>query len=68
MPIAQVHILTGRTPEQQKKLIESVTTAISESLDVPRGRVRVLIYEVAREHWGVGGVPRSEDKDYLHDR
>ncbi len=63
MPIAHIHILEGRTLAQKRKLAASVTEAISESIGAPLGRVRVIIHEVSKEHWVVGGVPMSEAED-----
>jgi len=60
MPLAQIHILEGRTPEQKKKMINEVTTALINSLDVPRENVRVVIYEVPKSHWSVGGLTMEE--------
>ena len=60
MPIAHLEILEGRTAEQRAKLISEVTNAISRSIDAPKERVRVIITEVPKANWGIGGVPASE--------
>ncbi|HCA76936.1 MAG: 4-oxalocrotonate tautomerase [Pseudomonadota bacterium] len=60
MPIAHLEILEGRTAEQRAKLISEVTDAISRSIDAPKERVRVIITEVPKANWGIGGVPASE--------
>jgi 4-oxalocrotonate tautomerase len=60
MPLVQIHILEGRTPELKKKLITEVTNAVINSLDAPRENVRVVIYEVPKSHWSVGGVTMEE--------
>ena len=60
MPIAHLGILEGRTAEQRAKLISEVTDAISRSIDAPKERVRVIITEVPKANWGIGGVPASE--------
>jgi phenylpyruvate tautomerase PptA (4-oxalocrotonate tautomerase family) len=36
-----------------------VSIAISESMDVPIDRVRVIVQEVDPQLWGVAGVPLS---------
>ena len=33
MPLIEIHLLKGRTPEQKKKLLASVTEAVVESID-----------------------------------
>jgi len=60
MPIANLQILEGRAPEQKRELIRAVTAAIAESLQVKTDSIRVIIQEVPREHWGVGGASARE--------
>jgi 4-oxalocrotonate tautomerase len=60
MPIAQIHMLEGRPPEVKKKLIEEVTAAISRCLDAKPESVRVLLYEIPKNQWAVGGVTMEE--------
>ena len=56
MPIAQIHIVEGRTDEQKETLIREVSEAISRSLDAPLNTVRVIITEMPKTHFGIGGV------------
>lgn len=60
MPIANILMIEGRTREQKQALIRTVTSAIVESLGVKPDRVRVIVQEVPREHWGVGGTSVKE--------
>lgn len=60
MPLAQLHILEGRSPEVKKRLVEEVTQAICRSVGAPPENVRVLLYELPKEHWAVGGVSMAE--------
>ena len=60
MPIAHVLIMEGREPEQKKALIRSVTAAIADSLQARPDSVRVIVQEVPKEHWGIGGVSALE--------
>ncbi|WP_076417660.1 2-hydroxymuconate tautomerase [Colwellia sp. UCD-KL20] len=55
MPIAEISIVEGRSKEMKKNLIANVTDAICESLGAPKQAVRVLIREVPKENWGIGG-------------
>ncbi len=59
MPFVQVTMVRGRTVEQKHALIASVSAAVAQSLDTPVDRVRVAIYEVGTEEWGIGGQPYS---------
>ena len=60
MPIAYIHIIAGRTDAQKANAIAAVTKALSETLDSPKERIRVLIQEVPPAHWGIAGVAASE--------
>jgi 4-oxalocrotonate tautomerase len=55
MPIATINIIEGRDDEKKEKLIEKVTLAIAESLDAPIESVRVIINEMPKQHFGIGG-------------
>lgn len=55
MPVAQLHIMEGRTDEQKERLIEEVSAAIARSLDAPVESVRVIITEMPKQHFGIGG-------------
>ena len=55
MPFAQIHIIEGRTDEQKRAVIEKVTAALVEAVGAPIETVRVLITEVPKSQWGIGG-------------
>jgi len=59
MPFIQVTMLEGRTVEQKHDLIRRVTDAVAESIGGDPQRIRVAIYEVSTDDWGIGGVPVS---------
>ena len=60
MPIAQLYILEGRTDEQKERLIREVSEAMSRSIDSPIERVRVIITEMPKSHFGIVGEPASK--------
>ncbi|ERU68929.1 4-oxalocrotonate tautomerase family protein [Pseudomonas aeruginosa] len=60
MPIAQLYIIEGRTDEQKETLIRQVSEAMANSLDAPLERVRVIITEMPKNHFGIGGEPASK--------
>jgi len=60
MPIAQLYILEGRTDEQKERLIREVSEAMSRSIDSPSERVRVIITEMPKSHFGIAGEPASK--------
>lgn len=59
MPLIQVTMVEGRSTEQKHALIRSLSTSMSETLGVPLERIRVAIYEITADEWGIGGEPFS---------
>ncbi|MBK1851272.1 2-hydroxymuconate tautomerase [Marinobacter sp. 1-4A] len=55
MPIAQLYIIEGRSDEQKETLIREVSEAMARSLDAPKERIRVLITEMPKQHFGIAG-------------
>lgn len=55
MPIAQLYIIEGRTDDQKETLIREVSEAMARSLDAPMDRIRVMITEMPKQHFGIGG-------------
>jgi len=37
-------------------LLKNVTEAVSKSLDAPKENVRIIVNEVPKTHWAIGGV------------
>ena len=56
MPLVQISIMEGRSQEKIDALMKNVTTAVSESLDAPKENVRVVVTEVPKTHWAIGGT------------
>jgi len=48
-------MMQGRTDEQKKAVIEKVTEAIMDAVSAPRENVRVIIQEIPKTQWGIGG-------------
>jgi len=55
MPYVTIQMLEGRTEEQRKALIEKVTDAVSETVDVAPEKVVVFIEDIDKRNYGVGG-------------
>lgn len=55
MPIAHLYILEGRDEEKKERLIAEVTEAIHRAIDAPLDAVRVIITEMPKAHFGIGG-------------
>jgi 4-oxalocrotonate tautomerase len=60
MPIIQVQILEGRSDEQIKAFISSLTESTVKTLGVKAEQVRVIVSDVPKKRWGVGGITKDE--------
>jgi len=62
MPLIEIHMLEGRTDDQKKALLESVTRAVRESIGAPVETIRVWIQEFSRPEYMVAGVWYGDKK------
>ncbi len=60
MPLVDVTLVEGRAPEKIRDLIDRLTDAVEEALDVPRSNIRVIVREVPAAHWAAGGQTIAE--------
>ncbi|MEM1586020.1 MAG: tautomerase family protein [Candidatus Bathyarchaeia archaeon] len=59
MPVVHVYVWKGFSSEAKKKVIAGITKVFAD-LGVPAEAVEVLIHDVPKEDWGVGGERASE--------
>ena len=62
MPIIQVHLIEGRTVDQKRALVTSVTDAVVKSLGVKPEDVRIILEGMARDNYAVAGELFSDKK------
>lgn len=60
MPTINIQLFEGRTPEQKRKLVMSITEATCKSLGCDTSSVDIILHEVKRENWATGGKLWSE--------
>jgi 4-oxalocrotonate tautomerase len=60
MAVITIRILRGTGAETKRKLAQALTAGVSDTLDVPRADVTVLIEEFAAENWAAGGELQSD--------
>ena len=60
MPLIEVTLVEGRTPEQLRALITGLTDAAIAAVDAPRASVRVVLREVPATHFAAGDVTVAE--------
>jgi 4-oxalocrotonate tautomerase len=58
MPIVHVYMWSGVSREAKEKIIKGITK-VFEELGIPGQAVEVVIHEVPRENWGIGGEQAS---------
>ena len=59
MPVVRIDLWKGREKETKKELIKKVTSAVVDAIDCPIEAVQVIINEVDKDNWGIGGAPAS---------
>lgn len=55
MPVIRITMSPGCTSEQKSALVEELTMAFVRTCNGVRERVTVIIEEVPRHNWGIGG-------------
>lgn len=60
MPVVQIALYAGRTPEQKAELATAVTKAISETAGIPDSATTIIFQDVPKDNWVTGGVPASK--------
>jgi len=59
MPIVHVNVWKGFGAEKAKAVIQKITEVFVE-LGIPAHAVEVIVHEIQKSHWGIGGEPASE--------
>lgn len=60
MPIIQVHMIEGRSLEQKRKLVSDMTKVVVDDLGVKAEDVKIILQEMAKQHYSVGGTLFSD--------
>lgn len=60
MPVVQITLAQGRSPQAIRSMISKVTDAIVEAEVAPKATIRVLVTEIPREHFAAGDVTIAE--------
>lgn len=61
MPIVQIHLIEGRTVEQKRALVRKVTDAVCESVNVTPEHVKIILSDMARHDYAIGGVLKLDE-------
>jgi 4-oxalocrotonate tautomerase len=60
MPIITVELFQGRTREQKRALVQALTETYVRVLGGSADAVTILLQDVAKDDWAVGGVLMSD--------
>ena len=60
MPLIQVQMFTGRTPEQKRDLVRALTDAFVETAGSTPDAVDIILTDVEQTDWAQGGELFSE--------
>ncbi|MFX0063416.1 MAG: 4-oxalocrotonate tautomerase family protein [Candidatus Hermodarchaeota archaeon] len=59
MPVVHVNMWKGISEEKVKEIIEGITK-VFVNMGIPAQAVEIIVYEIPKTHWGIGGKPASE--------
>jgi 4-oxalocrotonate tautomerase len=59
MPVVQVSVWEGMSPENKRKTVEGITK-VFEEMGIPKEAVTIVIYEAPKSNWATGGKLHSE--------
>jgi len=59
MPVVHVNVWEDFGEEKTKNLIKGITKVFVD-LGIPVHAVEIIVHEIPKSHWGVGGEPASE--------
>lgn len=59
MLVLKVSMMEGRSVEQREQLIRRLSESAARNLGWALEDIRVIIYEIPREDWGIAGLPAT---------
>lgn len=55
MPIVTVQMWEGRSDQQKRELVKALTDAMVEKAGTKPEAVQIVIYDIPKKNWGIGG-------------
>jgi len=62
LPFIIVYLWKGRTEEAKERIIKGITEVLKTE-GIPESRISVVIQEISKDNWGVGGLPASKKSE-----
>lgn len=60
MPIIHITLVEGRKDETIEQCMRDVARTVQKSLDIPLESIRIVVEEVPKNRFAVGGTLKSE--------
>jgi 4-oxalocrotonate tautomerase len=60
VPLVEVTLVEGRSPDQLRSLVHELHEAVVRAVDAPAESVRIVLREVPATHWSAGDVTIAE--------
>lgn len=60
MPLIEVTLAEGRSPEQIRTMMHEVHEAVLRAVNTQPEHIRVIVREVPRAHWATGDLTLQE--------
>lgn len=62
MPIIHVHLIEGRSIDQKRALVEKVTAAVCDSVNVTPDHVKIIMHDMAKHDYATAGVLKIDEQ------
>lgn len=62
MPIIQIHLIEGRSVDQKRALVDKVTKAVCETVNVTPEHVKIILLDMARHDYATAGVLKLDEQ------
>ena len=62
MPIVHIDLIAGRSQEQLKNMVKDVTDVVSKNTGAPAEHIHVILSEMQKNRYSVGGVLKSDEE------
>lgn len=59
MPVVHVNMWKGTSDEAIEQIISGITQVFTD-MDIPAQAVEVIVHEIPKAHWGIGGKPATK--------
>ena len=59
MPVVHVNMWKGTSEEAIEQIISGITKVFTD-MGIPSQAVEVIVHEIPKAHWGIGGKPATK--------